>query len=205
MLRLYARPSPKLARQIVGDLFIVAWTALWWIAGRLADAVIRTLGDPSRETANAARSLRDSFVDAARNVEGVPFAGGALRQPFLAAADGLRGIIAAAEDQVVGIDNTATLVGWLTFALPVMLLLALWLPGRVRWVRESAAARAFVQAGTHLELLAVRALATQPISALARISPDPAGAWRRHDDDVIERLAELELARLGLKPPTRRV
>jgi hypothetical protein len=203
-MRLFARPSPKLARQVVGDLLVIAWAALWWIAGRLTDDVIRALGDPSRETANAARSLRDSFAEAARTMEGVPFAGEALRHPFLAAADGLSGIITAAEQQVVSIDNTATLVGWLAFGLPVLLVLALWLPGRVRWVREAAAAKEFLRAGTHLDLLAVRALATQPISALARISPDPAEAWRRHDPDVIKRLADLELHRLGLKPRTRR-
>jgi len=35
---------------------------------------------------------------------------------------------------------------------------------------------------------------------LARVSDDPAGAWRRRDPDVVRRLAALELADAGLRP-----
>jgi hypothetical protein len=35
---------------------------------------------------------------------------------------------------------------------------------------------------------------------LAEVSDDPAGAWRARDPDVVRRLAELELADVGLRP-----
>jgi hypothetical protein len=35
---------------------------------------------------------------------------------------------------------------------------------------------------------------------LARVSDDPAGAWRARDPEVVRRLAELELADVGLRP-----
>ena len=44
-------------------------------------------------------------------------------------------------------------------------------------------------------------LAGQPMHRLARISDDPAGAWRRRDAAVVRRLAELELRTVGLEPP----
>jgi len=52
-------------------------------------------------------------------------------------------------------------------------------------------------AGT--DLLALRALATQPLTRLVAIDPDIAAAWRRGDADAINRLAKLELAAEGLK------
>jgi hypothetical protein len=43
----------------------------------------------------------------------------------------------------------------------------------------------------------------QPLHVLARIDDDPAGAWRRGDAWVIDRLAGLELRSAGLRPPDR--
>ena len=56
-------------------------------------------------------------------------------------------------------------------------------------------------AAEDLDLFALRALSRQPMHRLARISDDPAGAWRRRDPAVVRRLAELELRTVGLKPP----
>ncbi len=38
---------------------------------------------------------------------------------------------------------------------------------------------------------------------LARVSDDPAGAWRARDQAVVTALAELELRDAGLSMPTR--
>ena len=47
----------------------------------------------------------------------------------------------------------------------------------------------------------MRALANQPLHLLARISPDPAGAWRARDPQVVAQLAALEMHDVGLRPP----
>ena len=52
-----------------------------------------------------------------------------------------------------------------------------------------------------LDLFALRAMANQPMPRLAAVSDDPAGAWRRGDDEVIHALALLELREVGLRPP----
>ena len=44
-------------------------------------------------------------------------------------------------------------------------------------------------------------LSCAPLTALARISDDPAGAWRRGEPEVIRSLATLELHDEGLRPP----
>src|SRR5438128_1923477 len=52
------------------------------------------------------------------------------------------------------------------------------------------------------DLLALRALAHGSPRRLARAVPDGATGWRRGDPHVLACLAELELARLGLRAPT---
>ncbi|MFY1621377.1 hypothetical protein ACN269_34425, partial [Micromonospora sp. WMMD736] len=49
------------------------------------------------------------------------------------------------------------------------------------------------------QLLALRALANRPLAKLAEVSPDPAGAWRREDPQVIRGLAALELRSAGVR------
>lgn len=203
-MALYARPSWKLARQIGADMFVLAWSIVWWLIGRATDGVIRALAEPSRTTESAARSMQQSFQDAARNAESVPWAGPVLRQPFDSAATGLQQVLDSARQQVVGIEQTATLVGWLVFLIPVSIAIALWLPGRVRFALNSAAAARFIDAQPDLDLLALRAMATQPFHQLARISDDPLAAWRSGDRRVIDALADLELRRNGWhRPPVR--
>lgn len=200
-MALYARPSWKLTRQIGADAFVLCWTIAWWFTGRATDAMIRALADPSRATENAARSMQAGFQQAAGNLETVPWAGPALRQPFDEAAAGLQQVVDAAHQQVVGLEQTATLVGALAFLIPVTIVLAIWLPQRVRFVLNSAAAARFIDAQPDLDLLALRAMATQPFHQLAGISADPLAAWRAGDRAVIDQLAELELRRNGWVRP----
>lgn len=200
-MALYARPSWQLTRQVTTDVFVVVWTGVWWLAGRALDAVIRGLAAPSRAIQDAAGSMQDGFEEAARSVETVPLAGPSLRQPFDAAASGLQQVWQSAHDQVVGIEQVATLTGLLTFAIPVAIILALWLPARIRFIRNSRATARFISIQPNLELLALRALATQPFHRLAQVSNDPLAAWRDGDEQVIDALAELELRRNGLRRP----
>jgi hypothetical protein len=67
---------------------------------------------------------------------------------------------------------------------------------RARLLRESSAG---------IDLLALRALARQPIGALLRMKDAPVTGWRRQDPDVVAALAALELRRLGVQAaPVRR-
>jgi hypothetical protein len=61
--------------------------------------------------------------------------------------------------------------------------------------------RRTTQAAGDALLLALRALARQPLHRLARIGEDPAGDWRRGDPGTVRALASLELTEIGLRPP----
>jgi hypothetical protein len=82
--------------------------------------------------------------------------------------------------------------------VPVLLALALWLPGRLRWRRDS---RAAVALRDDVDLLALRAATSAPLPALAALGPQPVTRWRAGDADAGRALAALELERLGLRAP----
>ena len=68
--------------------------------------------------------------------------------------------------------------------------------------REATAGRRFIDSVDDLDLFALRAMARQPMHRLARISDDPAGAWRRQEPRWCA-LAALELRDSGLSVPDR--
>ncbi|GAB3622279.1 hypothetical protein GCM10027418_03610 [Mariniluteicoccus endophyticus] len=197
----YARPSWQLWRQVAADLFMVVWTVLWWQISRVVAGAISAIAAPARETAQAAGKLRADFVDAGAKAGNVPLAGDELRKPFESAAGSMGDVVAAAESQVHLIEQVSSIVGILVVAIPVALLFALWFPRRLRFRAESMAARRFIDSPADLDLFALRAMANQPMHLIAKISDDPVSAWRDGDQDVIDRLADLELRRSGLPRP----
>ena len=78
-----------------------------------------------------------------------------------------------------------------------------YLPPRVRFVRRATAGQRYLDSGADLDLFALRAMSHQPLHVLAQVSADPAGAWRRGEADVVDRLARLELHAVGLRAPDR--
>ncbi|SDD66057.1 hypothetical protein [Actinokineospora iranica] len=95
-----------------------------------------------------------------------------------------------------------SLAFWLTGALiivPVALVLVVWLPRRLRFVRDAGAARRLRALGADgADLLALRALVFQPLPRLSRAGAVGA-CWRAGDPEVIAALARSELRRLGMR------
>jgi hypothetical protein len=139
--------------------------------------------------------------EASQQAGRVPGIGGELRKPFDGAVGSLQSIIDAADDQVAAVERAASLLGWLVFLIPVVLLLVLWLPARIRFFLRARAAQRFLDADADLDLFALRAMVGQPMHVIAAISDDPVAAWRRGDREVIRALAGIELRRSGLNPP----
>lgn len=200
----YARPSWRLVRQIVADLFVVVWGIGWWLVGRVTDGVIRALAEPARQASHIGADLRRQLTDAAVQANGVPLVGRELRRPFDAMAGSADAIVTTAQQQIAAIEQAATFTGWLTFAIPTAIILVLWLPRRIAFARRSGQIRALLTAGDGEQLLALRALATQPLANLRSVGPDPVAGWRAGDPAVIAALAELELIRAGASRPRRR-
>lgn len=194
----YSEIPARRARQIAGDVWLVAWSALWiWAAVRLYDLVMN-LAAPGLAVSSSATDLASRFDDAGAAVGQVPLIGDALQSPF----DGMGGAaIAIADAGQASADAVGLLARFLAVALAVLGIASwamVWVPIRIAFIRRATAARRFLDSTEDLDLFALRAMARQPLHLLARISDDPAGAWRRGDRDVISALASLELRAEGL-------
>lgn len=199
---IYARQPQRLAAQVGADVFVLAWSVAWWLAGGVVTRAVLRVAGPARETATAADRLSGQVRDASEQAARVPGIGADLRRPLDAAANSFTDVVAAANQQVASIERLASLMGWLVFAVPVAVLLALWLPRRLTHLMRARAAQRFLDSSADLDLFALRAMAGQPMHVIAKISPDPVGAWRAGDATVIHKLAELELRRNGIRMPT---
>jgi hypothetical protein len=200
-MAIYARRSGKRARQIAADVFVACWTVVWALLGFLVHSLIAATADPIRRGADAFQQMSQDFRSAAEKAASVPAVGDQLRRPFDEAVQRMDAVIASAHHEIDLIERTALVLGWLTFVIPVLIILAFWLPRRIRFAREGRAVRALLENHPDLDLFALRALATQPIRRLARLSPDPMRAWRSADREVITALADLELRDAGVRLP----
>jgi hypothetical protein len=199
---IYARRPWRFVGQLSADVFVLLWVVAWALLGRLVHGTILGVAQPARETATAAGKLSTQVAEAAEQAGRLPGVGRQLRQPLDAAAGPLSDVIAAANDQVVGVERLADLMGWLVFLIPVTIVLALWLPRRIAFFVRARAAQRYIDSSADLDLFALRAMVSQPMHVLAQISPDPVAAWRARDATVIHKLAEVELRRSGLRMPT---
>lgn len=196
-MRLYARRRAMAVRQAVGDGAVLTCAALLaWLGLRVHDVVSR-LGAPGRELAEVGANLARAGDSNADRAADVPLLGSALAAPLELFARGGRALADVGAAQQAAAQDVAMLLAVLVTAVPLAALLALWLPPRVRWVREATVAARLEAAGAGEALFALRALAHRPLADLARAEADPWAALQRGDT---RRLAELERAALGLPP-----
>jgi hypothetical protein len=197
---LYADLPARRTRQVLGDLVLVAWIVLWiWLAHEVRQATL-ALAAPGRRIDAASSGLADQLREAGSTVSGIPLVGDGASRPFDGAGGAADQLAAAGRSQVSAVESLAF---WLTLAvalIPIVLALAIAVPLRVRFVRRAAAGRRFLDSKADLDLFALRAMANQPLHVLARISDDPAGAWRDRNPVVVRELALLELRSVGLRP-----
>ncbi|WP_409483052.1 hypothetical protein [Arsenicicoccus dermatophilus] len=200
-MRLYAATPARRVGQVLGDLGLLLWIALWVWAGRLVTDTVAALAEPVVGISTRARDLSRSMHDASASVGDVPMVGDKLRVPFDKASGTGDGIAQSSTALVDQIHQVATVLGIVVTAIPVVLAAVWWLSRRFSFIRQATVAQRFLDADADLDLFALRAMAAQPLPVLARVSDDPVGAWRRRDLDVIRRLATLELREHGLRPP----
>jgi hypothetical protein len=130
---------------------------------------------------------------------GVPVIGDGIRAPFDGASDAGAALEAAGQSQQVAINQLATGVGIGIAALPILTILLLWLVPRLRFIRRAGRAQKLIESGAGVDLLALRALASQKIEALTEVDRDAMAAWRRGDEVVMRKLAALELKASGVR------
>jgi hypothetical protein len=200
----YAESPARRSRQLLADVAVaVALLACLWV-GSTVDHLTADLAGPGRTLQSAGAALADRMDDAGAAAGKVPLAGQELAAPFSGAGQAGRAIEAAGVRQQQVVARMATLFGLLSGGLPALVVLSLWLPRRVRFAREASLARRLRAAHGGLDILALRALARQPLGALVQVGPGMVDGWRAGDAAAIEALAALELRGLGLgSGPTR--
>ncbi|QBX57108.1 hypothetical protein EXE58_17850 [Nocardioides seonyuensis] len=199
-MKLYADLPARRFRQVVADALVLCWLVLWVWAGAAVHDGTMALAGPARQTDTSASAMAEQLRDAGGRVSDAPLVGDELAAPFDRAADASEGIAEAGRGTVRAVERLALMLGLSVALIPILIVGAFWGPLRWRFVREATAGARFIDAHEDLDLFALRALANQPMRVLARISDDPAGAWRSRDPEVVRRLAELELADVGLRP-----
>ena len=202
-MKLYADTAVRRTTQVVGDVLLLLWLVAWvWIGVQVHDGTMALAG-PGRQTQSSATDLADSLAGAGDSLRGLPVVGDAAAQPLDGASSASRSIAGAAGDEVEAVGRLALWLGLSIAAIPILVVMAFYVPVRWRFVRRATAGARFVDAAADLDLFALRALARQPLHVLARVSDDPAGAWRDRDPDVVLALGRLELREAGLRVPSR--
>lgn len=200
-MKLYADLTGRRTLQMLSDVGVLAWVAVWaWVGRAVHDATTR-LAAPGYTLQGAGSGFRDQMARAGQSVSNVPLVGDGLAEPFQRAGSAGTSIEQAGKDLVSAVDSLALLLGWVTALVPIVLVVFVWAALRGRFIRRATAAQRFIDEAADLDLFALRAMARQPMSRLARVCDDPAGAWRRSDPEMIRALAVLELRDSGLRPP----
>jgi hypothetical protein len=198
-VKFYADRPTTLVRQLLTDLLVIVWVYAWIRAATWVYDLVSKLAVPGRGLENAGTGLAENLAGAGRKIDRVPAVGDALASPFAHAAQAARSLANAGHEQQVIVHQLALVLAVAVTAVPLGLVLFGWLPLRVRWMRRAGAAAAMRRAGAGRDLLALRALASQPLRRLTALDPDIAAAWRRGDPTAVDALAALELNRLGLR------
>ena len=196
-MKWYADDGAMRTRQQLTDVGALAFCWVFLRLGQGVHATVLRLQEPGRQLADAGNGLAGGLGDAASSVAGAPLVGDRLSAPLNAATQASRAVAAAGTAGQDAVGAVAVVLGLIVALLPIAYLLSRYLPHRARYAREAGAADAL---RGDVELLALRAASTLPLSTLARLGPEPVGRWRRGEPGSAQALAELELRTLGLLP-----
>jgi hypothetical protein len=199
-MKLYAEQGPLRWRQLAGDLLVAAWIVGWVFLGVAVGRLVGKLAGPGRTVEQAGAEFAGNMGTVRDKVGGVPLVGEELRAPFGRLGGVGETLADAARTQQEVVHQLAWWLGVLLAAVPIVVILLLWLPPRLRWGREAAVAARLRDDRADLHLFALRAVANRPLRQLHRVTPDPAGALAAGD---YEGLAALELGALGLRVAPR--
>jgi hypothetical protein len=198
---LYPELRGPRARALLADASSIVLLILFaWAALKVHDAVDRlaVLGEGVQATGGA---VQGGFESAADAVDGTPVVGGDIADGLRSAGEESGGeVVELGEEGEESAHDLANVLGIATFALPALLLLTRWLPGRtaqVRKLREASAVIGDEATPDRRRLLAMRAAFSLPYGQLLRHTRDPLGdlASERYDPLVA---AALEDA--GMRP-----
>lgn len=201
-MRLYPELPSSRTRTIAGDILILAVVAFFAWAGVKVHDTVLTLNTISQGVQDAGNSINDGFGTVAGAVGSVPIIGSALADSLKEAAGATGGnVVRAGQAGETAVNDTANVLGWVTFLLPTIVLLAFAIPIRVRQIlKMTDAARVLGDQLGHerRRLLAMRAAFGLSWAELKPYTEDPIGDLEAGRYDA---LVSALYAQAGLRPP----
>jgi hypothetical protein len=201
-MQLYPTLPDARTATLLRDILVVLGLMLFVYAGVKVHDTVDRLAVLGTGVSDAGGAVRSGFKDAADAVHDVPVVGGPIGDGLESAGSSagrpLEDVGHKGEDSA---HDLANLLGVVTAVIPSLLLLANFLPGRVRQVRGLTAA-ALVLANPadprRREAIARRAAFDLPYGTLIRFTRDPLGDLQ---EGRLDPLVQAALADAGLRGP----
>lgn len=194
----YATTPARLIAQLVSDLLIAAWIALWVFVGLGVHHAIAAIAGVGTQLRDSATGLSDNLGSAGDSADRIPLVGDTVAKPLRAASDAALDLAGAGQSLNTTSTWLAVLLAIAVAAPPILAVGTPWLFLRIRFFRRKWTVIALAQNPAGIQLLALRALANRPLRKLTEVSPDPVGAWRHQDPAAVHGLAALELRSAGV-------
>lgn len=182
------------------DRLLVVYLAVWLVVGVLIGVDIRRQAELSDQVTRVGTALAD-IGESLQVVSGLPLVGGNIDRLADRVLEAAGDVQRSGEDSRQSLERMGILVGAAFVAVPIMLVLPLYLPLRFAWRREVAAVETALRSADPASLdrlLAQRALATLPYEEVLALDRAPVGELSAEEARL---LADAELARLGLARP----
>jgi hypothetical protein len=184
--------DPKQRRSTITRdvLAVLAIVLLVWLGRRIYRLVddLRVVTDAIGDTGT---SVQNGFGSAADALAGIPVVGDDLASALGSAGELSGGnVVSLALTGDTAIHRLALALGLLTFAIPTLILLLLYIPMRVGQMRRVGAATAVFRDAADPErrrLLAMRAAMSLPVDELLKYTSDPIGDLIREEHDDLVR------------------
>jgi hypothetical protein len=198
-MKLYSDYAGHRSRQILFDVVALIAISAWAWLGYLLYSLVENLAEFGVQMEQSGSAFKATMTDVSATLGDVPLIGGGIRAPFDAASDAGATLEDAGIAQQDAVHQLALGLGIGIAVLPILTILIFWLIPRIRFAVRAGTAKTLLSNPASIDLLALRALSTQKVSAISAIDPDAAGAWRRNDPEIVRKLASLELKSAGVR------
>jgi len=182
------------------DAAAAAWVVLWVVLALLVGREVRDLRDLSDTVVTAGVAVEETG-GLVRSLGSIPFVGGRVSDVADQVEQAGRDAQVSGRESRNSTEDLGFLLALCIGLIPTLPLLGLYLPLRWTWTHEARAVRRAFRRRPNdprlTEFLARRAAANFSYDRLLSVSEQP---YRDLDEGRYQALADLELARLGIRP-----